>query len=201
MAFPIAARFAHPGDGYEADQKLAAEHLEPGKVYVVAGIDVGRSGSRLFLDIPDGPQFGFNTVMFDPASVFDEDDGGGRDLQAEQGHAEFTGWAEAPGQAACIAWNSHYAEEHGIEARNEWAASDPRGRAAWEAAANAVLDHRITEPKAAPELAAAMRETRVIRERVTAVAEGLESRAEVNRPSKVSEICAGVAASLRRAVA
>jgi hypothetical protein len=42
-----------------------------------------------------------------------------------------------PGQAACVAWNAHYAEEHGIEARNEWAASDPRGRAAWEAAAKA----------------------------------------------------------------
>lgn len=41
------------------------------------------------------------------------------------------------GQAACIAWNAHYAEEHGIEARNEWAASDPRGRGAWEAAAKA----------------------------------------------------------------
>lgn len=42
-----------------------------------------------------------------------------------------------PGQAACIAWNAHYAEEHGITARNEWAASDARGRAAWEAAAEA----------------------------------------------------------------
>lgn len=42
-----------------------------------------------------------------------------------------------PGQLACIAWNAHYAEEHGIEARNEWAASDSRGRAAWEAAAQA----------------------------------------------------------------
>jgi hypothetical protein len=45
--------------------------------------------------------------------------------------------AETPGQAACIAWNAHYAEEHGITARNEWAASDERGRAAWEAAAQA----------------------------------------------------------------
>ena len=55
-----------------------------------------------------------------------------------------------PGQAACVAWNAHYAEEHGIEARNEWAASDTRGRAAWEAAAKA--GH---EAIAAPELAAA----------------------------------------------
>lgn len=42
------------------------------------------------------------------------------------------------GQAACVAWNSHYAEEHGITARNEWAASDERGKGAWEAAADAV---------------------------------------------------------------
>lgn len=42
-----------------------------------------------------------------------------------------------PGRAACIAWNEHYAKQHSIEARNEWAASDPRGRAAWEAAAKA----------------------------------------------------------------
>jgi hypothetical protein len=185
MAFPIAARFAHPGDGYEADQKLAAEHLEPGRVYVVAGIDVGRSGSRLFLDIPDGPQFGFNTVMFDPASVFDEDEGGGRDLQAEQGHAEFTGWAEAQG----------YVSEYAAYGRDNLAEAFAAGmQSARDLAA-------VAEPRPAPELAAAMRETRVIRERVTAVAEGLESRAEVNRPSKVSEICAGVAASLRRALA
>lgn len=44
-----------------------------------------------------------------------------------------------PGQAACIAWNAHYAEEHGIEARNEWAASDQRGRDAWDAAAQAAI--------------------------------------------------------------
>lgn len=74
MAFPITARFAHPGNGYKGDQDQAAEHLTAGKVYALTGIDVGRSSSRLFLDIPDGPQSGFNTVMFDPASVFDEDD-------------------------------------------------------------------------------------------------------------------------------
>ena len=57
-----------------------------------------------------------------------------------------------------------------------------------------------TTPKPAPGLAAAMRETRLIRERVTAVAEGLEQRAAVNHPSKVSQICTGIAASLRRAL-
>jgi hypothetical protein len=74
MAFPIAARFAHPDAGYKGDQELAAKHLKPGKVYVLTGIDVGRSSSSLFLDIPDGPQFGFNTVMFEPASVYDDDE-------------------------------------------------------------------------------------------------------------------------------
>lgn len=74
MAFPIAARFAHPDNGYQGDQELAAKHLKPGKVYTLTGMEVGRSSSRLFLDIPDAPQFGFNTVMFDPASVFDEDE-------------------------------------------------------------------------------------------------------------------------------
>jgi hypothetical protein len=74
MAFPIAARFAHPGNGYKGDQDQAAKYLTPGKVYTLTGINVGRSSSRLLLDIPDGPAFGFNTVMFDPASVFDQDD-------------------------------------------------------------------------------------------------------------------------------
>ena len=69
MAFPIAARFAHPDAGYEGDQRVAAEHLTPGKVYVVTRLDVGRSSSELYLDIPHGPAFGFNSVMFEPASV------------------------------------------------------------------------------------------------------------------------------------
>jgi hypothetical protein len=188
MAFPIAARFVHPGDGYEADQKLAAEHLEPGKVYVVAGVDVGRSSSRLFLDIPDGPHFGFNTVMFDPASVFDED--GGRDRQAEQGHAEFTGWAEAQG----------YAEDF-----PDWDCRAEAFAAGMQAARDLAA---VAEPQPAPEPAAAMAETRKVDEQLTtlhqridAVAEGLEKRAEINRPSKVSQICDDIAASLRRAIA
>jgi hypothetical protein len=73
MAFPIAARFAHPDNGYKADQELAAEHLTVGKVYTLTGIEVGRSSSTIFLDIPNGPRFGFNTVMFDPASLYDDD--------------------------------------------------------------------------------------------------------------------------------
>jgi hypothetical protein len=89
MAFPIAARFAHPDGGYEGDQRLAAEHLTPGKVYVVSRLEVGRSSSSLFLDIPDGPTFGFNTVMFEPADA-DDVDGAIRwddDDEAEDGAA------------------------------------------------------------------------------------------------------------------
>ena len=74
MAFPIAARFAHPDAGYKGDQDQAAGHLTPGKVYVVERLEVGRSDSRLFLGIPGGPVFGFNTVMFEPASVYDDDE-------------------------------------------------------------------------------------------------------------------------------
>ena len=72
------------------------------------------------------------------------------------------------GQAACIAWNAHYAEEHGIEARNEWAASDPRGHAAWEAAATAAQ---------AP-----------IRAAITALISELKTTAAAAHPSKRSEI-------------
>jgi len=45
-----------------------------------------------------------------------------------------------PGQAACIAWNRAFGEEHGITARDEWGNSDAAARAAWEAAAKAVSD-------------------------------------------------------------
>ena len=66
-----------------------------------------------------------------------------------------------------------------------------------DAAANGMIDSQAildrlnaapAEPKPAPELA----------ERVTAVAEGLEQRAAINHPSKVSQICTDIAASLRR---
>ena len=73
MGFPIAARFAHPDGGYEGDQRLAAEHLTPGKVYIVIKLEVGRASSSLFLDIPEGPTFGFNTVMFEAADADDVD--------------------------------------------------------------------------------------------------------------------------------
>ena len=40
-----------------------------------------------------------------------------------------------------------------------------------------------------------------LREQVAGVAEGLERRAQINRPSKVSEICDGIAGDLRKALA
>ena len=73
MAFPIAARFAHPDAGNEGSQRQAAEYLTPGKVYMVTRLEVGRSSSSLFLDIPDGPAFGFNTMMFEAADPDDVD--------------------------------------------------------------------------------------------------------------------------------
>jgi hypothetical protein len=39
-----------------------------------------------------------------------------------------------------------------------------------------------------------------LRNHIRVVAEGLERRAEINRPSKVTEICDGIAASLRGAI-
>ncbi len=111
MGFPIAARFAHPGNGYEADQELAAKHLTPGRVYVLTGIDVGRTASRLFLDIPDGPVFGFNTVMFEPASVYDED--GEADGHEDGGDplGEQQRWQVDEAALLLAAWD----QEHGPE--------------------------------------------------------------------------------------
>ncbi len=65
MTFPIAARFAHPGNGYDGDQQLAAEHLKPGKVYLLSSLQVGRSVS--YLSLHDFPGIGFNSVMFEAA--------------------------------------------------------------------------------------------------------------------------------------
>lgn len=43
-------------------------------------------------------------------------------------------------------------------------------------------------------------ELTTLHQRIDAIAEGLEHRAEINRPSKVSEICDNIAGSLRRAL-
>jgi hypothetical protein len=74
-----------------------------------------------------------------------------------------------PGQAACVAWNGHYAEQHGIEARNEWAASDPHGRGAWESAAKAAIT-----AGAPAELAAAMAETRKVADAASEILAGFK---------------------------
>ena len=72
MSFPIAARFAHPDNGRAGDQKLAAEHLEVGKVYLLIGLTVGRSESHVRLwDFPD---IAFNSVLFDAAGWPDDDE-------------------------------------------------------------------------------------------------------------------------------
>jgi hypothetical protein len=64
--FPLHARFAHPDYGYEADQRQAAERLTVGEVYTVQRLEVGRSSSAIFFYEVDNPQFGFNTVLFEP---------------------------------------------------------------------------------------------------------------------------------------
>lgn len=82
------------------------------------------------------------------------------------------------GQQACIAWNEHYAGQHGIEARNEWAASDPRGRAAWEAAATAAQ--------------------KPLRNGITALLADITSSANATRPSKKTALEDEFAIALRK---
>lgn len=74
MTFPIAARFAHPDAGYKAGQERAARLLEPGKVYIVKRLEVGRSDSALtvWLDGASGPTAEFSTVYFEPAKAPDD---------------------------------------------------------------------------------------------------------------------------------
>ena len=84
VGFPIAARFAHPGNGYKGDQAQAARHLTPGRVYMVRRLDVGSSSSVLYLDGPGLDGIGFNTVLFEGAAAPNDWD----DLDApEDGHA------------------------------------------------------------------------------------------------------------------
>jgi len=73
VSFPIAARFAHPENGYPGEQAKAAEHLEPGKVYCLRRLDVGRSHS--YLELWDFPGIQFNSVMFEAADWPDCDEG------------------------------------------------------------------------------------------------------------------------------
>lgn len=78
---------------------------------------------------------------------------------------------------------------------------DPSVRA--DKALAAIRDLQAAAPAApqpAPELAQVREQVRHLRGLVTAIAEGLEQRASLNRPSKVSEICGNVAAALRKAL-
>jgi len=80
---------------------------------------------------------------------------------------------------------------------------DDVNQALWDAVAQAVIAEQepltVKPSDDVPrELAA---ETRQLRERVTTIAEGLEQRANVNRPSKVTDICDGIARALRKAIA
>ena len=72
MAFPINARFAHPGAGWKADQEQCARLLTPGQTYTVSHLKVGPFSSALGLARFPGEQF--NTVNFDAAGSEDQDD-------------------------------------------------------------------------------------------------------------------------------
>ena len=116
-----------------------------------------------------------------------------------------------PAIAACAA-------HHGIvapaEALASWRALNEDRRIAWRASADAVrmlLDARQPPPrdkfdawldsaKPSPELAAAMAETRLIRQRMTALADALDASAERTHPSKKSEIEREAARRIRAAL-
>jgi len=70
--FPICARFAYPDNGYDADRRLAAEHLIVGEDYLIDHMDVGRSHTTLYLH--DFPGIAFNHVMFAASPEDPEDD-------------------------------------------------------------------------------------------------------------------------------
>lgn len=63
-SFPVAARYAYPDNGSEADRRKAAEHLTLGEVYTVRRMEVGQSLTLLyFYGVADE---GFNSVLFAP---------------------------------------------------------------------------------------------------------------------------------------
>lgn len=73
------------------------------------------------------------------------------------------------------------------------AAAETRPRVDWARVSEAVADRERERDEAREQLAA-------LRGSVAGIAEGLEHRAEINRPSRVSEVCDGIAGSLRGAV-
>jgi hypothetical protein len=73
VSFPIDARYAHPGNGWPADQRQARERLTVGEVYTIRRMEVGGSRTGLFFCDVDNPPFGFNSVLFDPVTAEDEE--------------------------------------------------------------------------------------------------------------------------------
>ena len=58
-------RYTHPDHGYPADQKMAADLLTPGGIYVIAWSDIGFSSTRLGLAGIESRGQGFNSVLFE----------------------------------------------------------------------------------------------------------------------------------------
>lgn len=108
MGFPIGARYAHPDYGYADDRRLAAEHLQPGRVYTVLRLDVDGFHSSLRLDEPGIRDIEFNAVLFEAAALpsFDawdepQEDATPAPRGLEDARAAFTEaaetWAVTPG--------------------------------------------------------------------------------------------------------
>lgn len=55
--------FMYPNNGYSHDQEIARKHLEKGKEYTVAQVDVGRYETDVYLK--EVPGIVFNSVMFE----------------------------------------------------------------------------------------------------------------------------------------
>jgi|SRR5580704_6817015 hypothetical protein len=67
--FPIHARYAYPDNGWDGDQKTAAQALTVGEVYTVSSLHVGHSTSYLTFEGVEGR---FNTVLFEPVMSYDD---------------------------------------------------------------------------------------------------------------------------------
>lgn len=63
QTFPIHARYAYPGNGWEGDSNAAADALKPGAVYTIESLTVGQSTSYLTFREVEGK---FSTVLFAP---------------------------------------------------------------------------------------------------------------------------------------
>jgi hypothetical protein len=59
-------RYSRPGNGYPANQEMAARFLTLGEVYVIERADIGSASTRLLLAGIDTHGQGFNSVLFEP---------------------------------------------------------------------------------------------------------------------------------------